>query len=177
MTHRICSKKDCTDEGVVKKSTLIYCEKHYRFLRMRDKAKHRGKEVPTFEQCEEMLKPCLDDQGNLSGCPCCGKQLQWRAGEDRKTGSTISLQHDLSSHMHFICHSCNTGHGSSHHGDNYLTRPKDHGYCTACKTEKHISQFTVDRSTTSGRKTKCRGCYYEYNRNRRANKKAQAVSN
>jgi len=176
MTHKICSKSGCTDEGVVKASkTSVYCEKHYRFLRMMDRAKRRGKEVPTWEQCEEMLKPCLDDQGNLSGCPCCGQQLQWRSGEDKKKGSTISLQHDLSSLMHFICHSCNVGHGHSHHGDDYLTRPKDHSYCTACKTEKHVSQFYKDKASASGRKCRCRECYREYMRKRRANKKSQKL--
>ena len=167
-THRICSRKGCDDDGINKangKGTSWYCEKHYRYHKMRSKAQGDGKVVPTWEQLDEMLLECLNEHGELGGCPCCGQQMQWKAGADRKIGPTISLQHNLDGTMCFICLSCNVGHGKSKMGDLYLDLEYDEKYCPDCDTVKSLDQYNKNSSNSGGVRGICREC--DTNRSRK----------
>lgn len=158
--ERKCSRKGCNDIGHNKAGTATwYCNKHYRFAKMRESAKLNDKVVPSYEQCEEMLQPCLDEHGNLGKCPCCNQQMRWKAGGDKKTGRTISLQHNHDGSMCFICHSCNTGHGSSKLGDKYLEIPVGSKYCSDCDTIKPDTAFYKSKATWSGTQSICIPCH------------------
>src|SRR5210317_1088089 len=142
-TVKVCSRKGCNDLATVSSGpTNFYCEKHYCFRRMRSDARKRGKKVPTWKQLDEMLLECVDEHGNLEGCSSCGQQMQWRAGEDRKIGASISLQHNHDDTECFICHSCNAGHGGSKLGDRYLgLTAKGLKHCVNCGKNKPFDQF------------------------------------
>ena len=177
-THRICSRKGCDDDGINKTNgpgTTWYCEKHYRFKKMRAKAQQSGKVVPTWEQLEEMLLECLNEHGQLGKCPSCGRQMQWRAGAEMKIGRTISLQHNLDGTMCFICHSCNAGHGRSKLGDLYLDLGYDEKYCPDCDTVKSLDQFYKDRRNSRGIKDICQNCDKERTRKYRTERDADPI--
>ena len=171
-THKICSRKGCDDDGINKadgSGSTWYCEKHYRFNRMRSDAQRRGKVVPTWEECEKMLLECLDEHGQLGKCPSCGRQMQWRAGADKKRGPTISLQHNHDGTMRMICQSCNSGHGKSRVGDRYLEpTPVGFKHCADCDTAKPLEQFNRDRRAGTGFGAFCRDCGNKRNRKYRA---------
>ena len=119
-----------------------------------------------------MLRPCLNEHGELGKCPSCGQQMRWKAGADNRRGSTISLQHNLDGTMCFICHSCNAGHGVSKLGDLYL-EPTPVGFkrCPDCDTVKPLGQFHKDRSKTLGTRSNCGECQNKQTRKYRAAKK------
>ena len=178
-THRICSRKGCDDDGINKTNgpgTTWYCEKHYRFKKMRARAQQSGKVVPTWEQLDEMLQPCLNEHGELGACPCCGRQMQWRAGSEMKIGRTISLQHNLDGTMCFICLSCNVGHGHSKVGDRYLeSTPVGFKHCGDCDTVKPLDQFNKSRRNSTGVASFCRECTTNRCRKHRAERDADPI--
>lgn len=160
-TTKTCGRKGCNELGLHKDGGSHYCPKHYRFKRMRQVAKQDGKVVPSWEQCEEMLLLCLNEHGELGLCPCCLQQMQWKAGDDKKTGRTISLQHNLDGTMCFICHSCNTGHGHSSLGDDWFETQNvsdGHKFCPYCKEIKLIDQFHNNQATRDGVGNICGDC-------------------
>jgi len=178
-THKICSRKGCDDDGINKANgngTTLYCEKHYRFNRMRTDARRDSKVVPTWGQLDEMLLECLNEHGELGGCPSCGRQMQWRAGADKKRASTISLQHNLDGTMCFICNSCNVGHGNSRIGDRYLEpTPVGFKHCGDCDTVKPLDQFNKSRRNRIGVTSFCRECVNNRSRKYRAGRDADPI--
>ena len=178
-THRICSRTGCNDNRINKANgtgTTWYCEKHYRFLRMRTDAQRNSKVVPTWEECEKMLRPCLNEHGELGGCPSCGQQMQWKAGADNKRGPVLSLQHNLDGTMCFICHSCNVGHGNSRIGDRYLEpTPVGFKHCADCDTVKPLDQFNKNRRNTLGVHDICQNCDKERTRKYRTERDADPI--
>lgn len=176
-----CSRKGCNEHGVNKANgtgTTWYCDKHYRFQCMRSMAQRDNKVVPTWEQCDEMLLECLNEHGELGGCPSCGQQMQWRSVADKKRGSTISLQHNLDGTMCFICLSCNVGHGKSKLGDRFLEpTPVGFKHCADCATVKSLDQFNKDRRNGGGVKSICRECDNNRSRKYRAKKAAKKIAN
>ena len=174
----MCSRNGCNEHGINKANgtgTTWYCEKHYRYHKMRSKAQRDGKVVPTWEECEKMLRPCLNEHGELGGCPCCGQQMQWRAGADKKIGPTISLQHNLDGTMCFICVSCNVGHGKSKMGDLYLDLEYDEKYCPDCDTVKSLYQFSKNISNSGGVRGICRECDTNRSRKYRTERDADPI--
>jgi len=132
---------------------------------MRSDARKRGKKVPTWKQLDEMLLECVDEHGNLEGCSSCGQQMQWRAGEDRKIGASISLQHNHDDTECFICHSCNAGHGGSKLGDRYLgLTAKGLKHCVNCGKNKPFDQFGNRKSRNRGLYDICSECNKERSR-------------
>lgn len=173
-----CSRKGCLKTGTVKNGRYsLFCEKHYRFMQMRYTAKRSGKLVPSWGQCEKMLHPCLNEDGNLGGCPCCKRQMQWRAsGPDKKTGSTISLQHNNDGTMQFICTSCNVAHGNSKLGDGWYDIPEDHKHCPGCSKTKPLTEFYQDRSKNKQATTTCKACNSANKRQRYAAKRQEVLA-
>jgi hypothetical protein len=176
-TGKVCGRNGCTEIGLNKIGRYSqYCPKHYRFCEMRHQAQRDGKVVPTWEECEKMLQPCLNEHGALGGCPSCGQQMQWKAGADKKIGPTISLQHNLDGTMCFICHSCNVGHSTSKLGDRFL-EPTPVGFkrCADCDTVKPLDQFHKDRSKTLGTRSNCCECDNNRSRKYRAERDADPI--
>jgi len=162
---KICSRKGCEDLATVKHGRSTYCEKHYRFKRMRDVAQQSGKSVPSWEKCEELLQPCLNEDGTLGKCPSCHQQMQWRAGADKKSGPTISLQHNHDTTECMVCTRCNAGHGKSKLGDRYLEpTPEGFKHCGECDTIKPLAQFHKERMKGSGLQGCCKSCRAKHNR-------------
>lgn len=156
-TGRICGRKGCDDLGTVQSGTC-YCEKHYRFKRMREVAQKRGKSVPSWDKCEELLQPCLNEDGTLGKCPSCHQQMQWREA-DKKRGPTISLQHNHDTTECMVCTRCNAGHGKSKLGDRYLEpTPVGFRHCSQCDTIKPVAQFPKNRTKGSGLDSNCKSC-------------------
>jgi hypothetical protein len=178
-THRICGRKDCNEHGINKadgRGTTWYCGKHYRFRLMRSTARQHSKVIPAWEHLDEMLLPCLNEHGELGGCPCCGRQMQWKSGADKKRGATISLQHNLDGTMCFVCHSCNTGHGNSRLGDRFLEpTPVGFKHCADCDTVKSLDQFHKNSSKGGGVHSSCRECQNNRSRKYHASIKADPV--
>jgi hypothetical protein len=178
-THRICSRTGCNDLGINKANGLgstWYCDKHHQFLRMRTNARYVGKKVPSWEECETMLQPCLNEHGELGKCPSCGQQMQWKTGADRKRGPVLSLQHNLAGTMCFICLSCNVGHGGSRAGDRYLEKtPVGFKYCGDCDTVRPLEQFRRDRRTGTGFGALCRDCSNKRREKHRESKKQEVA--
>jgi hypothetical protein len=176
---KVCGRNGCNEHGINKANgngTTLYCEKHYRFYRMRTDARRSSKVVPTWEQLDEMLLECLNEHGELGGCPSCGQQMQWKAGADKKIGPTISLQHNLDGTMCFICLSCNVGHGRSRAGDRYLEKTLvGFKYCGDCDTVRPLEQFRRDRRTGTGFGSFCRDCSNKRRKKHREAKKQEVL--
>ena len=177
-----CSRNGCDNHGINKvngKGSTWYCDKHFRFRCMRNRAQQRGKTVPSWEQLDEMLLECLNEHGELGACPSCGQQMQWRAGADNKRGSTISLQHNHDTTECMVCQSCNVGHGHSRIGDRYLEpTPVGFKHCGDCDTVKPLDQFNKSRRSRSGTTSNCRECQSNRCRKRyHAKKAAKKIAN
>lgn len=161
--ERKCSRKGCTEIGLYKIGiNSYYCPKHYRFREMRGKAQQGYKTVPSWDECEEMLQPCLNEKGELGKCPYCRRQMRWKCGNNKKRSATISLQHNHDGTMGLICTSCNAGHGPSKLGDAYLDIPTDEKYCPDCDEIKLRAQFPKNRVWRNG--PICKECCRKRNR-------------
>lgn len=141
-----------------------YCAKHFRFSQMRHTAKHRGKSIPSFEQLEIMLI----ENGMI--CPGCGNEMNWLNPDDSKL--RISLQHDCSGEIRFLCFSCNCRH-SKRPGDSFYTDPKDKRRCGKCHLWKDFSEFWKG-TRYLGLQNECKSCRSErhkswHSRNREKN--------
>jgi len=173
---RKCSKPGCSGEGKHKYSeSSMYCDKHRRFQTMKNKARRDGKLVPTGEQLEEMLKPCLSADGSLI-CPRSKKSMQWVAGADGRKGSTVSLQHNLNGTMEFVSHSANVSHKNSKLGDLYWNLKDNEKFCPDCSTVKDKTSFGRCRRNPNGLQCRCRTCSNAMNKANRAKKRLNQTS-
>lgn len=177
----VCSR--CSDKSVRKQGHQYLCAKHYRFGQMRAKAKQDCKLVPTHSQLHSM-------KGANLRCPDCSVQMNWLAGDGQSTVAT--LQHYRDKTMAIVCRSCNTRHAAMP-DDSYRDMPKDSKYCPACRQVKSLNEFNADNGRSGPLKvqSKCKACnrsalekwreknrdrYNEYQRNKRAERKAYVVA-
>jgi len=116
-------------------STRGRCDKHYRFFQMRGSAKRRGKEIPTFEQINQMFAGI-----NNMICPICDRTMVWL----KKNGNEITLQHDLSGKMKSICSSCNSRH-SQYPGDSFYTLDPNFKVCNDCNKSLPTTEFHSEK--------------------------------
>jgi len=125
-----------------------YCSKHRRFLQMRRAAKERGCEVPSFEW--------LEGEFSRTGMLCshCGKQMVWLKAD--KPSAVISLQHDDSGLMRFLCLSCNSRHGPL--GDMFYSIPFGTSWCAPCGTFKPVAEFYKSKTAIDGCSRYCKKC-------------------
>ena len=133
--HHFCSKKcnytwrkgksfvkkseNCARCGQEKYRTINntwYCKKHIRWYDMRCGARLKGKYAPSFEELDILLK-----QTNGMFCIGCNQKMKWT----RKEGGlkVMSLQHDRSGRIVFICLGCNIRH-RFYKGDSFYNRHK-----------------------------------------------------
>ncbi len=158
----------CDSLATDRRGKLHVCIKHYRFVAMRVTAKADGKLVPTFDQLESMAND-LDEMG----CPHCKAVMVWR----RKDGGTsvVSLQHDRSGEMRFLCLSCNARHVSCP-DDSFYTHSLSQRPCSLCKKWLPLEDFGRRRQNgREVRKSRCFVCEREYKREykRRMRQKAK----
>lgn len=142
----------CDAPATNRKQKTFYCEKHFRFLKMRGAASYSRKIVPTWEQLDQMLAS-LDEMK----CPHCKRAMTMRSGDDRS--SVLTLQHYRSGELGFLCFSCNVRHGQ-YAGDSFMQMPLGHKTCPRCKILKPYDGFY--RAWTSkkfdNRTTYCKAC-------------------
>lgn len=150
--------RDCDEPAVVKWSRYAYCEKHYRFRQMRDKALSARKLVPSFDELNRLTSLGLI-------CPDCGVRMNWLVRDGRKTA--VSLQHYRTGAFGFVCVSCNTRHQFSP-GDSFCDGHVNDKYCGRCKSFKPRSAFKTRReSEYVCLRSWCRDCFNAYRRERR----------
>lgn len=150
-------------------NTAHYCGKHARFAGMRYRAASCGKEVPSAEDLERMLR-------NLDGfrCPVCSVEMVWYSGGNREArAKVVSLQHWDDGHMGLICHRCNSIHGPATLGDRHFSLDPQHRYCGGCGEVLHQEEFNRGRS--QGRQQWCRKCMGRYLAAYRAKKRLQRI--
>ncbi len=152
--NKVCSRKDCEDLARhYLKETASYCPKHYRFKEMKHNSKRYKKDVPTWDECEILLFVwCLSFK-----CPVCNVQLKWNKGNGG-IKNVVSIQHNNNGTIMFICHSCNSGHGSSKLGDEYLTIPLNKKYCPRCNLILDKNNFGKNLNKRNKLRVYCREC-------------------
>lgn len=124
----ICSRKNCSNIGSHKlDKSRYYCDKHYRFLRMRNSAQQRNKYIPSIKELENLL-----DALNKMECPICNKQMIWHQKYGYRK-DVISLQHNHNGNILFICNLCNIIHGNSKLKDKYFNLKPNEKYCPKCE--------------------------------------------
>ena len=180
--------KDCGDQIAPIRWVKNHCSKHFRFRAMRISARSRRVYVPSLDELEDLY----DEVGVI--CPACGITMNWFSNGNRK--QVISLQHDRSGDITFLCQSCNARH-VHFPGDEYYDRDRsqdnnsDHVRCTQCLIVKPRAQFYKDMSNRDGIRSDCKAClmqrhqtWRENNRDKvalqakrsRANAKARAAN-
>ncbi len=157
----------CVRPATRKHGSAWFCARHYRFQQMRATAKRHGKSVPSYETLE-MLAQCLE-------CVGCGRAMHWLIA-DGPRARQVTLQHDRSGAIRFLCLGCNTSH-SVHPGDEFYNIPPDHKRCPRCGDVKACASFFTDR--TRGRRGQaplrslCKECGRVSNNEHRANNRAR----
>jgi hypothetical protein len=154
-----------------------------KFASMRCDSRRRGKAVPTVSDLWQMASAVTALDGRLL-CPTCGREMVWRSERGMSRSRVVSLQHDVSGAMRFLCLGCNVKHGNLPE-DDFYGLPAGHKRCCRCRTVKPCAEFCADRSRPSGLKAHCRACqkanyemkrscWREWVRRRRARSSAQA---
>ena len=142
--------KWCNQEAVRKQGRNWYCKKHYRFSQMRGTAKRRGKVVPSYGDLENL------NTETGGKCPVCKRTLNWLSKDG--TSTVVTLQHDRSGGVRFLCLSCNTRHASFPNDTFYSTDPNMR-MCPRCKTRLPLSEFSKDNNGRwKNTNTYCRKC-------------------
>lgn len=128
-----------------------YCIRHFRFMRMRAEAKHRGKAVPTVEQLSLMVPPDMR-------CPHCLEEMIWTAAEGLPRDRVMCLQHYNDGAFGLICLRCNSKHGQVADvlGDHDFL-DESIRFCRRCKQFKPAEAFYPGKAG-------CRECLRARNR-------------
>lgn len=108
------------------------CIVHYRFETMRDAARLKRKYVPSHSELEALRN---DLEMNGMKCRACECVMIWSGRPE--DGNIVSLQHDASGSICFLCKRCNCKHGQLP-GDLFYSLPEGQWYCAKCKTIKDI---------------------------------------
>lgn len=172
--------KRCDRPPVRRRGRLLWlCEKHARFMQMRTTAKSDKKAVPSIDELEQMLEAIGGRDKPV--CPTCSRDMVWIA-ERGAMSCLLTLQHDRSGLMRFLCHRCNTKHAMDLE-DDFYGLPAGHKRCNTCRLVKPVELFWKSPRATTGRRAKCRPCelvslrrYQAFNRERiNAQRRARRV--
>ena len=158
-----CSQ--CDLDATYTDSHRRLCDKHYRIQQMRQDSSTRRGIKHTREELEASLPKDMK-------CPRCKVDLIWRRKHDQKgVTNQITIQHWGSGLVGFLCHRCNTQHGSMD-DESFISMPIDHKHCPTCKTIKHESAFCLKNArSVLKRNSSCRDCCKETVKNWRENNK------
>lgn len=145
----------CGDEAIKRHGRSNLCAKHRRFIQMQKTAKNDGKYVPSIYEIEKITPSDMI-------CQDCGALMNWVDGSNRPSNAV--LQHYRDGSLGVTCMSCNTKHGMMP-GDSYRDLPDGHKLCTACKTIKPLTSFSLRKD---GKRpypmSKCKQCSLEAHR-------------
>lgn len=130
-----CYKVGCGEPESRFRGNHWICIVHNRFDTMTTCARDKGKRIPTYEELSSMAATLI---ANDMKCWHCGQKTQW-AGK-RSDTHTITLQHDRSGEIRFLCKTCNARH-QFFPGDTFYDVPLDHKFCPKCKRTMHASEF------------------------------------
>ena len=141
--------KWCAGTALRKQGHIWLCKKHYRFQQMRVRAKRFNSFVPTYQQLQEMLPADMK-------CVGCARRMVWLSSED--ASRVLSLQHDRSGGVRFLCRACNTRH-AARVGDSFYKLSIGEKFCPGCNAALPLSAFSTDNSGRwKNRNTYCREC-------------------
>ena len=146
--HEKC--KWCNSKAYKKQGRIWLCVKHYRFSTMRGRAKTCNKEVPTYDYLENRLRI------SKMKCEYCHIKMNWLAKNGQK--KVMTLQHDRSGLMRFLCRSCNAKHGSMPENIFYTMNHNTHRYCQDCRKAMLKEIFFKDNFNPTKRKSYCKKC-------------------
>ncbi len=143
--------KWCNFLAIIKQGRIWLCEKHYRFQQMRINAKRHNKCVPGYGELEAMH--------SILGmvCPACKRELNWLGCNGLST--VITLQHDRSGALNFLCRACNTRHAGFEGDSFYIIDHNKEKKCFKCKKILPLSSFYKDNSGRwKNKKSSCKEC-------------------
>lgn len=141
----------CGDEAKKKWGGVWMCLPHYRLSAMRCSAKAKGKTVPSWKELYHLLSKlcCLQ-------CPHCKQQMVWLRSQNSRR--VITLQHDRSGNIKFLCLSCNSSHGNLKTDDDFYKTPKLFE-CRGCKKDKDLKSFYPNNGKPRPKDYLCKECY------------------
>ena len=145
-----CSQCEC--EATYVDKNRRYCDKHYRLNQMRQDSWTRRGVKHTAKELEALLPVDMK-------CPRCKVDMIWRRLQKQKgIANQITIQHWDNGAVGFLCHRCNSQHGSMD-DESFSSMPKDHKFCPKCKSIKHESMFCFKSSRALlKRNSICREC-------------------
>jgi hypothetical protein len=148
-----CSQ--CEFDATYTDSHRRLCDKHYRIQQMRQDSLTRRGVKHTRQELEDALPEDMK-------CPKCKVDLIWRRKHDQKgITNQITIQHWDNGSVGFLCHRCNTQHGSMD-DESFKVMPLDHKFCPCCKIIKHESTFGLKNSrSVLKRNSHCLECCRE----------------
>lgn len=142
--------KWCSSSATIKQGRIWLCDKHYRFQQMRVLAARKTKLVPEYSHLESMFATLHEMQ-----CPCCKEKMHLRGKHGMS--KVMTLQHDRSGNIRFMCLSCNTRH-QHFDGDTFYTHDPSTHPCRDCGKVLPKDAFWKDRSRPLGIKSYCKEC-------------------
>jgi hypothetical protein len=135
----MASCSQCTSEATFVDKHRRFCNKHYRFNQMRQDSWTRHKVKHSVSELEDLLPVNMK-------CPRCKVDMIWRRSQSQKgIANQITIQHWNDGTIGFLCHRCNTQHGSMD-DQSFQLMSLDHKYCPDCKNIKHESEFSLKSS-------------------------------
>ena len=143
---KLCSK--CDQPGFRWHGERWLCIVHFRFDTMRFCAMGKGKVVPTYADLDKLAAEAV---ANDMKCDHCKAVMLWFGGTESR-GSVVSLQHDRSGRIRFLCMTCNNRHGQCP-GDLFYDIPKEHWYCARCEKILPLTDFYKGRAGSC-----CKAC-------------------
>jgi hypothetical protein len=170
-----CRKHGNLTEGVFSVSNTMYCSKHYRILNARGRARSDGKGASSQDELEASLPVDLI-------CPICTRTMCYHYSEI-DWASVVSLQHWRDGTLSWLCHSCNSRHGSSILTDAEWIKQRSlitalEKFCFRCNKIKPLSEFYRATNEKLGVQGFCRSCTNEASRlNYIKKRKSLGVSN
>ena len=123
------------------------CVIHFRLDCMRECARSKGKYVPSHD---ELLALVAEAVSNVMKCSHCKQFMVWFGVPGQS--NVVSLQHDRSGKIRFLCKECNNRH-QSFPADTFYDYPPDWRWCSRCKRAKHLSEFYKGKAGAC-----CRAC-------------------
>lgn len=154
----LCMRSGCSEKWTFgwgkNRHRKGYCTVHHRMMRMRHAASSTGKFVPTMEwMIENWPDPLV--------CPVCKVEMALLVGDDRRR--VISLQHDKSGTVRFLCVSCNMRHSATTQDEKSFYNQEDGKlWCNTCKQLLPPEKFYRNSNSSTGRHYKCRSCWAAY---------------
>ncbi len=153
---RKCPK--CNREGTHPAGGSFYCDRHFRFRQMRQRARAHGKTVPAWDELDSLVPSGL-------ACRVCRRQMRWFR-KDGGFNSVITLQHDNDGTHRLICGLCNNRY--ERYGNALYTLDPGLKKCSACRAYFPLTGFHKCVGSWDGVRSSCKTCANHDNQKRRS---------